>query len=166
MKKFQKMGRLHCLRHEEIMRSDHGSYRIGLGYAGVSKLLFHKYNRGITYRNYSNREEGITRYLSFWQQDQFDQFPVEHCFIYTGADLMLNYISGALQTFRIDLNELNSNFPEVHIEKYMASVLDALLEMKWIKISKSSIEVTHEGRFFTHIIQGAFFYKRVSELRS
>jgi hypothetical protein len=37
--------------------------------------------------------------------------------------------------------------------------------MAWIKISGDAIETTSAGRLFTHILQGAFFIKRIEELR-
>ncbi len=155
-------GRPYCLRHEEAMRKDHLSYRIGLGYAAQSKLLFLRNNSGITYRNYSNREEGLNNYIDSWQEGRF---PTETYFVYSTYDLLLNYISGSLQTFRIDLYDIRRHFPDFDIENEFGAVLSALKTMAWIKISGDAIETTYAGRLFTHILQGAFFIKRIEELR-
>jgi len=153
--------RPHCLRHEKAMRSDHLSYRIGLGYAAQSKLLFLRDGSGITYRNYSTREEGLNKYIASWQQGLF---PIETHFIYSSYDLLLNYISGSLQTFRIDLNDMQRHFPDFDIEEEFGPVLAALKTMGWIRTGNGTVETTEEGRLFTHILQGAFFIKRIEEL--
>lgn len=154
-------NRIHYLRHEHAMRNDHLSYRIGFGYAAHSKLIFFRDKCGITYRNKSNREEGLNRYLDCWR---LNQFPVESFYLYSPYDLMLNYISGALQTFRIDLREFNKFFPEIDFVEEFDPVLNVFQSMKWMQISNNFIEISPAGRLFTHILQGAFFNKRVEQL--
>ncbi len=155
-------SRPHRLRHEEAMRTDHISYRIGLGFAAASKLLFHKQNKGITFKNYSNRKNGMKNYLD---TENRNIFPVEKYFVYSGEDLLLNYISGSLQTFHIDLNDLKMNFPDADLDSYILPAIEVLRDKGWIEKHDDSVIVTPEGKFFTHIIQGAFFCKRVKELR-
>lgn len=155
-------SRPHFLRHEKAMKSDHLSYRIGLGYAAISKILFLKNGNGITYRNYFNREEGLEQYVASLKQGNF---PVETFFEYTTEDLLLNYISGALQTFCIDLHDLKTNFPNVRLEDNFGAVLRILKSKGWLEISDEAIRLTLKGRYFTHIVQGCFFIKRIEELK-
>lgn len=160
-KKSEDGNRLHYLRHEHAMRNDHLSYRIGLGYAAHSKLIFFRDKCGITYRNKSNREEGLNQYLNCWRANQF---PIESFYLYSPYDLILNYISGALQTFRIDLHEFHQYFPETDFIEEFEPVLNVFQSMKWMQISNDFIEISPAGRLFTHILQGAFFHKRVEQL--
>lgn len=155
-------SRPHLLRHEQVMRTDHLSYRIGFGYAAISKLLFHEQQRGITYRNYDNREEGLKRYVELWQRDEF---PIQDHFVYGGIDLLLNYVSGALQTFSVNLQDLEKNFPWIRFLDEFEPELSVLESMGLLTISADRIQLTLNGIFNTHLVQGAFFVRRIQELR-
>jgi len=150
------------LRHEIAMRNGHLSYRVGLGFAAGSKLLFVDKGYGMAYRNCFNRENGLNRYLSKLRNGIF---PIETYFKYSSEDLLLNYISGAVQSFSIDINDFSTHFPAVDFKEKFSCVLGVLASLNWIYLKEDIVELTLEGQFYTDIIQGLFFYDRIQCLK-
>jgi oxygen-independent coproporphyrinogen III oxidase len=138
--------------------SSTGSHTWGWGFAGISHFFGGRADRGWTYINYS-------RVGDYFDTLDAGRFPVERGFHYAEeADFRLTVLFQMLISMSVD-RVVYASITGVDVVEEFAEMWNALIELEWVRVTATRLELIGDGVFYTPLIQSLLAQDRVPELR-
>jgi oxygen-independent coproporphyrinogen-3 oxidase len=130
----------------------------GWGFAGISHFFGERGDRGWTYINHATVQ-------GYFKALDTGLFPVERGFRYTNeVDFRLTMLFQMLITMDVD-RDLYAGLTDVDIVDEFRDIWDALVDLGWVRVSPSHVQLVGDGVFYTPLIQSLLARDRVLELR-
>jgi len=135
-----------------------GSQAWGWGFAGISHFFGGRADRGWTYINHS-------RVADYFDALDAGRFPIERGFHYAEeADFRLTVLFQMLISMSVD-RVLYTSVTDVDVVDEFAEIWDALIELGWVRVTPTRLELIGDGVFYTPLIQSLLAQDRALDLR-